>query len=347
MPPIFLIVLAYDPLNRLVEAVSKSKKIAFLYDPLGRCLNRILSQASSSGWEEKENEHYLYHGQNEIGAFISSGGLKSLRILGMGHKNTPSTIAIELGGQVLAPITDLHNVRGLIDPTLRSIASKYEFTAFGEERLEDQGDDLYNPWRFGSKRFDPVYDPEFGRWLTTDPEGFVDSYNLYQYVFNNPFRYQDPDGRFVFAIPLLIWGAELALPTISAILTPIIYGAITGVVVYGGYKAGEMLNESSLWKNTDVYAPDRPLPQTPHGAKIPDTDTEHTQLGTKEGSKGKYPQAREFDENGKPVRDIDFTDHGRPHNHTNPHQHRWDENPTGGSRSRERTNKPLENWSYE
>ena len=47
------------------------------------------------------------------------------------------------------------------------------------------------------------YDPALGRWLTTDPAGFVDSANLYQYVFNNPFRYRDPDGQFIVAIPLL------------------------------------------------------------------------------------------------------------------------------------------------
>lgn len=33
-----------------------------------------------------------------------------------------------------------------------------------------------------------------------------------------------------------------------------------------------------------------------------------TELGVRDGSKGPYPQAREFDERGKPVRDIDFTE---------------------------------------
>jgi len=40
---------------------------------------------------------------------------------------------------------------------------------------------------------------------------------------------------------------------------------------------------------------------------------------------------RKFDEYGKPVRDIDFTDHGRPDGHTNPHQHDYIPNETGGT----------------
>ncbi|MDW5415036.1 hypothetical protein R6242_00415 [Iodobacter sp. CM08] len=85
--------------------------------------------------------------------------------------------------------------------------------------------------------------------------------------------------------------------------------------------------------NTGDSVPDRPLPRDKYGNPAPEADAEgpHTQLGQKDGRKGKYGQAREFDVNGKPVRDVDFTDHGRPQNHSNPHQHDWLPNPTGGT----------------
>jgi hypothetical protein len=102
---------------------------------------------------------------------------------------------------------------------------------------------------------------------------------------------------------------------------------------------------STIWKNSDVYTYDRPLPATGEGIPIPDTDAPHTQLGTREGSKGPYPKAREFDKEGSPVRDIEFTDHGRPHNHPNPHQHRYEDNPTGGSPKIGKP-EPLTGWNY-
>ena len=92
-----------------------------------------------------------------------------------------------------------------------------------------------------------------------------------------------------------------------------------------------------------------PLPRDEkHKIPIPDINVggEHTQLGTKESDNGgKYPQAREFDKDGNPVRDIDFTDHGYPLNHTNPHQHQWIKNPTGGTPKRDKT-QPLPKWIY-
>jgi hypothetical protein len=92
------------------------------------------------------------------------------------------------------------------------------------------------------------------------------------------------------------------------------------------------------------YSPDRKLPRDDHGN--PKTDSEatgpHTQLGTKKGRKGDYPQGREFDENGNPVKDIDFTDHGRPTEHTNPHEHRYIPNETGGTPKRG-SSEPLKN----
>ena len=91
-----------------------------------------------------------------------------------------------------------------------------------------------------------------------------------------------------------------------------------------------------------TYRPAGILPRDKHGNPVPDSGASgpHTQIGTKPGSKGDYTQAREFDVNGKPVKDIDFTDHGRPNLHPNPHQHPYVPGQTGGSPQRGRA-EPL------
>jgi len=46
------------------------------------------------------------------------------------------------------------------------------------------------------------YDPRIGRFMSMDPVGFVESnpmsFNRYLYVNNNPYKYVDPDGEFLF-----------------------------------------------------------------------------------------------------------------------------------------------------
>lgn len=102
---------------------------------------------------------------------------------------------------------------------------------------------------------------------------------------------------------------------------------------------GNVLNQGA---DSGNRFPDRDLPRDRHGNPAPSPEAEgaHTQLGQKDGRNGRYDQAREFDANGKPVRDIDFTDHGRPGSHPNPHQHDYFPNPTGGTPQRGPT-KPL------
>jgi hypothetical protein len=48
----------------------------------------------------------------------------------------------------------------------------------------------------------------------------------------------------------------------------------------------------------------------------------HTRLGKSSSSPNAHNQAAEFDGAGKPIKEIDFTDHGAPGAHPNPHQHR-------------------------
>jgi RHS repeat-associated protein len=144
-------------------------------------------------------------------------------------------------------------VRRLIDHS-KKITHRYAFSAFGEdEEISEEG---FNPWRFASKRFDPeskliyfgkrYYDPELARWLSTDPAGFASGINLYHYLYNNPFRYTDPDGQnpLIIAIPIfeLVWGATgiaLITPTL-----PVIIGAVAvGTAIWAGYQVGAMINQ--------------------------------------------------------------------------------------------------------
>ena len=207
------------------------------------------------------------------------------------------------------------------------------------------------------------YDPQLGRFLARDPVGFqngnVHSFNRYTYVNNNPYKYVDPDGEFA----QLIWGGiggaafDVALQGIAIatgtqdefswgqLATSTLVGAATGGLSIAA-KATSVKRAVDGGKATKgakpgSYRPDRTLPRDKHGNPVPDTSAPHTQLGTKKGRNGDYTQAREFDANGKPVRDIDFTDHGRPQNHPNPHQHRYVPNETGGSLRRLKDAEPL------
>lgn len=200
---------------------------------------------------------------------MNKKGLKNFRLLGRElNKHQPQTVAIELNNKVFAPLTDVQgSIYALIDANTKKLKSLSSFSAFGEEQeLSNE-----NPWRYVSKRFHPelnlinfgkrYYDPESGR-----------------YALNNPYSYYDPNGEFLqFVIPLFVWGASIAMPAISTWVAPAIYGIATGLITYGGYKVVEKLNEA-VWKNTEVYVPDRPLPQDKHGRPIPDTDAPHTQL---------------------------------------------------------------------
>jgi hypothetical protein len=64
-----------------------------------------------------------------------------------------------------------------------------------------------------------VYDPQIGRFLSADPHiqdpYNTQSYNRYSYVINNPLKYTDPSGNFLFVLGFISAVATQAV--ISAI----------------------------------------------------------------------------------------------------------------------------------
>ncbi|MBI3901096.1 MAG: RHS repeat-associated core domain-containing protein, partial [Chlamydiia bacterium] len=118
--------------------------------------------------------------------------IQELRILGEGlGAEIGAAVLYELHGKSYVPI---HDHRGCVVSLISletSEPSTYRYTAFGE-----QTGDALSPWRYSSKRVDTetgliffgrrYYDPDLGRWITQDPQGFEDGPNLYAYVSNHP-----------------------------------------------------------------------------------------------------------------------------------------------------------------
>jgi RHS repeat-associated protein len=196
------------------------------------------------------------------------------------------------------------------------------------------------------------YDPVVGRFLSIDPVAADaqtgGNFNRYWYANNNPYRFVDPDGRYVW----LAFAGRVAIREAVRHAAPVVGEVVVEVAgqeaanVYGEHYAenfsrsgqfsesGEPTGTAEV-KPGDAF-PDRELPRGRDGEPVVDPEAEgsaHTQLGTANGSKGPYPQAREFDADGEEVQTIDFTDHGRA-DHPNPHRHQRLPNPTGGTPKR-------------
>jgi len=173
---------SFDALDRLTRIATPERSQTFVYD----CLNRRLSSTTLQNGIQK-TIHYLYDGQNEIGAFDETPAPIEFCVLGEG-----SSIAIEMQGKAYATVHDLSGNIAALLPLDHSEATVYRYGSFGEEQVAGP---TKSPWRFSSMRVDEIgivyygprfYQPELGRWLTPDPAGFVGGMNVYAFRRNNP-----------------------------------------------------------------------------------------------------------------------------------------------------------------
>ncbi|MBS0629926.1 MAG: RHS repeat protein [Verrucomicrobia bacterium] len=178
----------YDPLNRLCSIEKPGQPpVQFLYDPFSRLYART----------NDTTEYFLYDDEIEIGLLNGQNKIIELKVIGLGiAADIGAAVAIELNNHAYAPLHDFSgNIIGLVSSTGKLVET-YDITAFGQEHCSRSP---INPWRFNSKRSiegliffgNRFYDPQLGRWLTPDPAGFIDGFNLYLYVHNSPLNRLD------------------------------------------------------------------------------------------------------------------------------------------------------------
>ena len=163
----------------------------YVYDALGRRVAKVLDGVTI---------YYLYNaGTQVIAERDSDDALLARYSYGSG---IDEPLTMERGGNVyyyhrdgLGSVTELSDQSG-------TLVERYEYDVYGAPTIFDSTDTeltasgIGNPYMFTGRRYDPesgnyyyrarIYSPTLGRFLQSDPLGYVDGLNLYAYVGNNP-----------------------------------------------------------------------------------------------------------------------------------------------------------------
>jgi len=102
--------------------------------------------------------------------------------------------------------------------------------------------------------FARYYDPETGRFVSLDPElGSLSSpqtLNRYAYCVNNPLKYTDPDGRFIFLFFLFMGLFALGMGTVNAAVAATTGGDVGAAFVGGAIEGALLLTPAAPFAGT-------------------------------------------------------------------------------------------------
>jgi len=177
----------WDAENRLKRVLKNNGEQArFAYDALGRRVEKVAGGVTST---------WTYDGEAILRETSGSSTLKYVH-----GSAIDQPLAREDGTGVLSFLhaDALGSIIGMTNSSGAVIASR-RYDAFGNLELG-----AVNGYAFTGREWDSetglayyrarYYDPKVGRFISEDPIGFEDDYDLYAYVRNNPNTSSDPSG---------------------------------------------------------------------------------------------------------------------------------------------------------
>ncbi|MEM9446578.1 MAG: RHS repeat-associated core domain-containing protein [Verrucomicrobiota bacterium] len=184
--------------NRLIAVESNAamptlvkKKLEFVYDYLGRRIQKKVFNHDGSSYVLDRTRKFLYDGWNMVAELDGSDTLLKSYLWGTDLSGTAQgaggvggllAVTDHLAGKTYYTLSDANgNVINLFDSADGSVAATYEYSPFGQVLRATGPAAQINPFRFSSKYQDDetqlnyygyrYYSADLGRWLNRDPLG--------------------------------------------------------------------------------------------------------------------------------------------------------------------------------
>ncbi|WP_175517936.1 polymorphic toxin-type HINT domain-containing protein [Thiothrix caldifontis] len=185
----------YDHVNRLreVKAADGSSIASYQYDPFGRRISKTVNGNTT---------YFFYASEGLVAEFDASGNVTTRYGYKPGSTWGTSPLYIQQNGYTGYYLNDHLGTPQQVVTASGTVLWDASYTPFGQASVNTKT--ITNNLRLAGQYYDAetglhynyfrYYDPEIGRYITSDPIGLAGGINTYAYVGGNPLYWIDPLG---------------------------------------------------------------------------------------------------------------------------------------------------------